>query len=176
MDYLEKDGVHLMERERDVALYAKATYTCSEIQYKVEGRLIESLWVKGREESSKRDVIVGVCYRPSGREVNEAFFKRTDKLPNCRTWVSWGTSMIRTYTGKETALNKQPSKFLQCAGDNFDAMLDRPTRAEALLDLLLRNWEELVENVKMQSNFGNNDQKMDRVQDSKGEWKECRRL
>lgn len=51
-------------RGGSVALLYRETSTCSEIQHKARNRPVESLWVKVRRENMKRNVMVGIHYRP----------------------------------------------------------------------------------------------------------------
>lgn len=49
-----------------------------------------------------------------------------------------------------TAVCKQSRRLLEVVGDNFLVhTLDKPTGGESLLDLLLTNWDELIEGVKI---------------------------
>lgn len=44
--------IHRGRKGKGAALYRKVMYTCFKVQYKVEGRPIESLWVKLRGDNS----------------------------------------------------------------------------------------------------------------------------
>ena len=56
-------------------MYMKEGLDCVELE--VDDGKVESLWVRNKGCTNKRDVIVEVCYRPPGRDddTNELFFK-----------------------------------------------------------------------------------------------------
>ena len=57
-----------------------------------------------------------------------------------------------------TASCKRSRRLLECTDDNFLVqVLDRPTRDEALLDLLLTNAEEIIKGVKVGGSLGCSD-------------------
>lgn len=70
-----------MGKREGVTIYTRVMYTCSEIQYKVEGRSIKNISIKVRWESS----VVDACYGPRNQEeeeeekVDKAFFKQLTK-------------------------------------------------------------------------------------------------
>ena len=117
--------------------------------------------MKIRDESNKGNFVVGVYYRTpdQGEEVAEEFFLQLQQASFSQTLnltgdfnhpdVSWGSS---------TANYKQSSKLLEYVEENFLVqVMESLTRADALLDLLLTNAEELLAEVKVGSNLGCND-------------------
>jgi len=60
-----------------------------------------------------------------------------------------------------TARHAQSSRFLQSIDDNFlMQVVEEPTRKGALLDLLIKNKEGLVEDVKAAGRLGCSDHEM----------------
>lgn len=60
-----------------------------------------------------------------------------------------------------TAGHKQSRRFLECIGDKFLIQAtEEPMRRGAMLDLVLKNREGLMGNVKLMGSLGSNDQEM----------------
>ena len=60
--------------------------------------------------------------------------------------------------GKPHGGSKQSRRFLDCIEDNFLVqVLDKPSRGEALLDLVLTNVEDLIKEVKSRGSLGCSD-------------------
>lgn len=60
--------------------------------YGMNVQLVESLWVRNREEAGKADTAMGCCYRPPGygEEMDRDFFKLKG-VSGHTPWFSWGT-------------------------------------------------------------------------------------
>jgi len=75
------DGYRLFSRDRQrkrgggVALYIKKWIELEELSLKHSHEQVESLWVRIRDRGNKRNLVVGVYYRPPdpGEPTDEAF-------------------------------------------------------------------------------------------------------
>lgn len=86
-------------------------------------------------------------------------------------------SIIVTYWEGNTAVHRQTSKFLECAGDNsWIEVVERSSRGEAVLDLQLTNRKELVENMKVEARLGDSDHNVTEIKILWGERKEKSRI
>jgi len=60
-----------------------------------------------------------------------------------------------------TAGHKQSKRFLDCLDDNFVLqVIEKPTRRDAMLDLVLTHKKGLLGNVKLKGSLGCSDQEM----------------
>ncbi|XP_065438446.1 uncharacterized protein LOC135981058 [Chrysemys picta bellii] len=161
------DGYSLLRKDRQgkkgggVALYIKNVHTWTEVEMDIGDGSVESLWVRLKGAKNKGDVMLGVYYRPPNQveEVDEAFFKQLTKSSKAQDLVVMGDF---NYTDicweNNTAGHRLSNKFLDCIGDNFlFQKVEKATRGEAVLDLILTNREELVENVKVEGSLGESD-------------------
>lgn len=85
-------------------------YTCSEVQYEVEG-----LWVKVSRESSMGDSMVNDCYRPPNQEKEtDKILKQQTETPKLQDLVLIGHFDYRDICWKgNTVMHKQPRKLLE---------------------------------------------------------------
>uniref|UniRef100_K7EZ11 Endonuclease/exonuclease/phosphatase domain-containing protein n=1 Tax=Pelodiscus sinensis TaxID=13735 RepID=K7EZ11_PELSI len=144
-----------------VALYIKNVHTWTEVEMNVGDSCVESLWVKLKGVKNEGDVMLGIYYRPPSQveEVDEAFFKQLTKLSKAQDLVVMGDFNYPDICWEtNTARHRLSNKFLDCIGDNFlFQKVEKATRGEAVLDLVLTNREELVENLKVEDSIGDSD-------------------
>lgn len=82
------EGYKLFRRERQskrgvgIAAYNKKTTDCKELPLRNSQAKVASLWVKIRVETNKRQLVVGVYYRPpnQGEPVDVTFFLQLQAL------------------------------------------------------------------------------------------------
>ncbi|XP_075779238.1 uncharacterized protein LOC142827520 [Pelodiscus sinensis] len=161
------EGYGLLRKDRQgkkgggVALYIKNVHTWTEVEMNVGDSCVESLWVKLKGVKNEGDIMLGVYYRPPSQveEVDEAFFKQLTKLSKAQDLVVMGDFNYPDICWEtNTARHRLSNKFLDCIGDNFlFQKVEKATRGEAVLDLVLTNREELVENLKVEDSIGDSD-------------------
>ncbi|PKU34569.1 mitochondrial fission process protein 1 [Limosa lapponica baueri] len=74
------------EDEEGVALYTKKLIGCEELSLKNTHEQVESLWVRIRDGGNKRNLVVGVYYRPpdQGDPTDETFLLQLQELADSR--------------------------------------------------------------------------------------------
>ena len=102
--------------------------------------------------------MIGVYYRPpdQGEAVDEAFFIQMWEALCSRALVLVGDFNHLDICWKDhTASCKRSRRLMESIDDNFLVqVVDRPTRGEALLDLVLTNTEEIIKDIKIGSSLG----------------------
>lgn len=86
--------------------------------------------------------MVGVYYRPPGQgePADEAFFLQLQEASRSQALVLMGNfNYPNKCWEKQAASCKRSGNLLECMDDFLVQLLDRPTRGEVLLDLLLSN-------------------------------------
>lgn len=161
------EGYNLFRKNRPnkkgggVALYVKDAYTCEEMHDLNSGSEIESIWVKIKGERNKKDVVVGVYYRPPSQteDLDDAFLEQMTKLSERRDLVVMGDFNYPDICWtSNSARNARSNKFLTCLADNFIAQKVRePTRGSAILDLILTNNDDLISGVDVVGSLGASD-------------------
>ncbi|XP_065440587.1 mitoferrin-1 isoform X1 [Chrysemys picta bellii] len=161
------DGYSLLRKDRQgkkgggVALYIKNVHTWTEVEMDIGDGSVESLWVRLKGVKNKGDVMLGVYYRPPNQveEVDEAFFKQLTKSSKAQDLVVMGDFNYPDICWENNTVGHRLSnKFLDCIADNFlFQKVEKATRGEAVLDLILTNREELVENLKVEGSLGESD-------------------
>jgi len=110
------------------------------------------------------DVIVDVYYRPPDQEeeADEAFYRQLQAASQSQALVLMGTFNHPDISWEDhTARHMQSRRFLQSIDDNFlMQVVEEPTRKGVLLDLVLKNKEGLVEDVKVGGRLGCSDHEM----------------
>ena len=105
--------------------------------------------------------MIGVYYRPldQGETVDEAFLLQLlEALCSQVLVLVWDFNHPDIYWKDHTVSCKRSRRLLESIDDNFLVqVLDRPTRGEALLDLLLTNAEEIIKGVKVGGSLGCSD-------------------
>jgi hypothetical protein len=101
--------------------------------------------------------VVGVCYRPpdSLKESDEAFYdllnKVCDKEQNIVVLGDFNFQNLN-WENKETLDESHP--FIECIGNNFlTQVVEKPTRGENFLDLILCSDTSLVDNLRVGEPF-----------------------
>ncbi|KAK4828724.1 hypothetical protein QYF61_000715 [Mycteria americana] len=135
------DGYRLFCKDRQgrrgggVALYVKENLDCIEVNYSDCGSPIKCLWVKIRGFISKRDLTVGICYRPLNQDdkANEAIFGSLKQASGQQNLVLMGDFNYPHICWKNnTAAHVSSIKFLECVEDCFlIQMSDMSTRNES---------------------------------------------
>lgn len=137
------------EKEEVFLSIWKAIYTCLAVQCKEEGRPVESLWLKFRGETSRREVMVGICYRPPNleEEMYEVFKQLTEAFKS-QDLVLMGHLNTGPFAGRET--QQRTSRPVYSWSVLGIMLIQVVERGQTLLDLLLTNNKELVANVKVE--------------------------
>ena len=121
--------------------------------------MVESLWVKIREGSTKD--MVGVYYRPpdQGEAVDEAFLLQMWEASCSRALILVGDFNHPDICWKDhTESCKRSRRLVESIDDNFLVqVLDGPTRGEVLLDLLLTDAEEIIKGINVGGSLGCSD-------------------
>ena len=143
-----------------VALLIRDSVTAVEKVDAMEGLSTESLWVEVR--SGKGSItLLGVFYRPpnSNRDVEEQIGKQIlERCSNNRVVVmgdfnfpniDWNIPRVRGLDGEE---------FVRCVQEGFLTQhVDKPTRGEAVLDLVLANEPGQVSDLSVGEHLGDSD-------------------
>ena len=164
---LQVPGFRCFRKDREggkrgggVALLIRDRVTAVEKVDAVEGLSTESLWVEVR--SGKGSItLLGVFYRPpnSNREVEEQIGKQIlERCSNSRVVVmgdfnfpniDWNIPRVRGLDGEE---------FVRCVQEGFLTQhVDKPTRGEAVLDLILANEPGQVSDLSVGEHLGDSD-------------------
>ncbi|GAB0176922.1 mitochondrial enolase superfamily member 1 [Grus japonensis] len=110
---------------------------------------------------SKGDLTVGIYYQPPNQDnkTDEAIFGSLKQALGQQNLVLMSDFICPDICWKNnTAAHMSSIKFLECVEDCFlIQMLDVPTRNEALLDLLLKNEENLLCNISVSDSLGCSD-------------------
>ncbi|XP_068520926.1 uncharacterized protein [Anas acuta] len=161
------EGYKLYRRDRQgrkgggVALYVKKWIDCEELPLRNSHEQVESLWVKIKHQTNKGHLVVGVCYRPpdQGEPFDEAFLLQLQEAPCSRALILMGDLNHPDVCWESyTAGSKQSRRLLECVEDNFLVqVLDKRTRREAFLDLVLTSVDDLIKEVKIGGSLGCSD-------------------
>ncbi|GAB0177486.1 hypothetical protein GRJ2_000213900 [Grus japonensis] len=134
------------------------------LRIRVDEEQVESLWVRIKEKANMGDTVVGVyCRQPDqDEEVNEAFYRQLEVASRSQALVLMGDFNHPDICWKDnTARHTQSRRFLQSIDDNFlTQVVEKPMRRGVLLDLVLKNKEGLVEDVKVGGSLGCSDHEM----------------
>ena len=159
------DGYRLFRRDKQcrrgggVALYVTEGLDCTELS--VGDDMVESLWVRIKEQANKGDVIVGVYYRPPSEDgaTDELFFKEQSEASKSTALALMGDFNLPDVNWEHhTTDTSRPRSFLKHLHDNLlIQLLKEPTRKGALLDLLLVNREGLLGEVAIGGRLGHSD-------------------
>lgn len=122
---------------------------------------VESLWAKIRGQANKGSLMVGVYYRPpkQGEDVDKTFLLQLQDVSCLQALI-----LLEDFNHPDicwkysTESCRQPSRLLERVKDCFlIQLIDRLTRREVLLDLLLTNMEYLIRYVKIGGSLGCSD-------------------
>lgn len=106
---------------------------------------MESLQVKVRDRTSKGQLVVRIYYMPPDREesVDEAFLCQLQEVSCSQVPVLTGDFNHPNTCWQDNTVSCKQSRRLQKSidGNFLVQLLDRPTRGEALLGLVLTNVE-----------------------------------
>lgn len=112
--------MHWARKERWVALYIGESFDWIELKDS-EGN-IKCPRIRIREKSSKADILMGVCYRPSNQdeEMNGIFYKQLGAVSKSLALILVGGFSLPYICWKcNTAERKQLRGFLECVEENF---------------------------------------------------------
>lgn len=114
---------------------------------------VESLWVRIRNKGNKGNLVVSVYYTLSdqGDPINGVFLLQLQEASHLQALtlvedfnhpdICWKSS---------TASCRQSRRLLECMEDKFlTQIIERLTRRDVLLDLLVTNTSELIGDVKI---------------------------
>lgn len=117
---------------------------------------VESLWVKIKEQTSKGQLVIRVCYNPLiGELVDEAFLLQPQEVLCSQAVILVGISTIQISAGKEiqwTANNPGDSSNPLRITSQLRYWIDQPE--VKLLNLVFINTEELTKEVKIRASLG----------------------
>ncbi|KAJ7409653.1 RNA-directed DNA polymerase from mobile element jockey-like protein [Willisornis vidua] len=117
-------------RSGGVALYIRDYLDSVEVE--VINNKVECLWTRIRGKAKKKDILVGVCYRPHNQddEGDELFYKQLADVSRLAAFV-----LVRDFNLPDicwelnTAEKRQSRRFLECIEDNFLLhLVNEPTR------------------------------------------------
>ena len=149
------------KRGGGVVLYGKRWINCEALSMRNSHDQVESLWVKFKDQSSKGNLVAGVCYRPPDQEeaVDEAFLPQLQEVLCLQALVLTGDfNHADICWDSGMAGGRQPKRFLESVEDNLLVqVIDGPIRGEALPDLVFTNAEESIREVKMGGSLGCSD-------------------
>ena len=110
--------------------------------------------------------LIGVCYRPpdSKLENDEALYEILNSFHN-KTFVLVGDLNFSTLNFSSRESLDSSHSFVECLDNNFISQLvDRPSRGNNFLDLLLCSDENLIKNVSVDEPFATSDHQSIRFQ------------
>lgn len=105
---------------------------CIKLCLVVDDEQVKSLWVRIKQQTSRDDTAVCVCYRPPKQEteVHEALYMQYKAVSEIQTLLllgdfNYADICCRTITGK----HEQPSRFLKSIDHSFLSwIVEDPTR------------------------------------------------
>ena len=163
-------GYRLYRRDRigrkggGVALYIKEEYTSSLISKGVEGGHSEVLWVRVKGSPGERDLTVGVYYRPpnQGEELDQEFLGQLTEAVRAKDVVIMGDLNFPDICWEEqSAKSDRSRRFLARVQDlHLTQEVHRPTRGDALLDLVLATGDDLVRGLRVMGHLGDSDHRL----------------
>ena len=94
--------------------------------------------------------------------MDEALYRHIGAAPHSQALVLTGDfNHAGVCWWDNTAGHKQSKRFLDCLDDNFVLqVIEKPTRRDAMLDLVLTHKKGLLGNVKLKGSLGCSDQEM----------------
>lgn len=114
-----------------------------------------SLWVKVKDCTNKRHLMGGVYYRclAWGSPLTRTLASATWSIALTNSHPDGGFQPSRYLLGKQYRAGcKQSRRFLECIKGKFQIqVLDKPTREEALVDLLLTNTNEPIQGLRLEA-------------------------
>ena len=161
------EGYTLLRKDRNdvaktrgggVALYVKNEINIIE-RDDINAQLFpESLWCELVFKGEK--TLLGVCYRPPDSLAvnNEALYSLINKVgrENVIIMGDFNFPELRWEGDNSSTMNEHP--FITCINDNFlEQLIDKPTRGENILDLILCSDSSFVQNVTVEEPFATSD-------------------
>ena len=103
--------------------------------------------------------LLGVCYRPpDSQHVNDEGLYSILRNIKKNNFVIMGDFNYSDLNWEEFDAVDQSHDFVKCLGDNFIRQeVDKPTRGDRYLDLILSSGEGVIENVLVGEQFANSD-------------------
>ena len=161
---LEIEGYSLFHKDRagrkggGVALYIRDGVKCIiNNSIKVDNDT-ESLWVEAM--GSKGKLIIGVLYRPPNlsREDGEPLLREISRASRYSNVCIMGDFNFRNIDWDTMAGDRETQDFLDVIQDSFlKQLVNKPTREDKILDLILTNREDIVSNIEIGETLGNSD-------------------
>jgi len=109
--------------------------------------------VNVKDHTNKGCLVVGVCYRlpDQGELVDEAFLFQLQEATRLHVLIPMGNfNHMDVCWESYTAGCEQSRRLLECSEYNIQ-ILDKPTRGEALLDLVLISADELIKRLRLEA-------------------------
>lgn len=131
-----------------------APYINDQLDYLgIEEELPESLWVRIKERTGTKDIIVGSA---AGHLPRNTEWMRPVKYRLVQPHVQkpWPSSETSTTSRNNTVGNKQSRKLLECDNNFLFQVIEEATRMGAVLGLVLTNRERLVGHMKLEGSNG----------------------
>ena len=142
-----------------VALLVKESITVVERTFDVDSN-VEVVWAEIRNRKGEV-TLLGVFYRPpkSSRDVEERIAKMIlDRSESSRVVVMGDFNFTNIDWNSYSSSTLEGSVFVQCVQEGFlTQYVDRPTRGETTLDLVLGNEPDQVLNLEVGEHFGDSD-------------------
>ena len=123
---------------------------------------VESLWITIRSRGNQGNLVVAVYYRlpDQGERIDEAFFLQLQVASHSQALILLGDFSHPNICRKISTMSYRHSRrfLLECIQENFlNQVTDSPTRADAILDLMVTNATELTGDVKIGGSLGYSD-------------------
>ncbi|XP_059575008.1 RNA-directed DNA polymerase from mobile element jockey isoform X1 [Alligator mississippiensis] len=161
------EGYRLYRKDRvgkkggGVALYVNEQYTSTLIKTESEVEEVEGLWVRLHGGQRERDLVVGVCYRPShqGEERDSGLLRQLSETIKAKEAVVMGDLNYPDICWEtQTAKSHRSRRFLTCVQDpHLTQDIHGPTRGNAILDLVLATGDDMVGDLQISSQLGDSD-------------------
>ena len=155
---LRKDRKDLVKtRGGGVAIYVKNDINVIERDDLNMQLFPESIWCELVIKGEK--TLLGVCYRPpdSSAENNEAMYSLINKIGRANVVIMGDFNFSElSWDSKSNTLHEHP--FITCLHDNFlEQLVDKPTRGDKILDLVLCSDINFVQNLTVGEPFATSD-------------------
>jgi len=141
-------------------LLIRDNITAAEREVVEDGLSIESLWVEVRNRKGAV-TLLGVFYRPpnSNRDVEEQIGRQIlDKCRSNRVVVMGDFNFPSIDWNHLSAYSLDGADFVRCVQEGFlTQYVDKPTRGEAILDLVIGNEPGQVSDLSVGEHFGDSD-------------------
>lgn len=143
-------------KEGEISLYVKKWIDCTELSLKNSNESLESLCVRIRDQTNKRNLVVSVYYRLLGKRegVDKVFLLQEGSCLQALMVLGNFSHSDVYWKGAQQAVEAR--RLFESIQDNvLIHVIHSPSRKEVFLDLMLTNRDsELIMDVKIHGSLG----------------------